>query len=114
MSAVRCLSRSLRGLSFEIADLMLIRQRSAANNLRMVVQLDHGSDVTEYEEVIALYSGTSSQWRWMMWRNASAVFLRSIDGRSRRYKTAGHAIEALLRKQRGALTNIKVTYWLSA
>lgn len=100
MRAAKCLSRSLKGLSFEIADLMLIEHRSAASDLRMVVQLDYGSDVEEYEEVLAFYSGTSSKWRWMMWRNRSAVFMRSIDGWSRRYKTAGHAIEAILRKQR--------------
>jgi hypothetical protein len=80
----------------------------------MVVQLDYGSDVEEYEEVLVFHSGTNPQWRWMMWRNASAVFARSIDGRGRRYETAGHAIEALLRKQRVALTDIKATRWPSA
>jgi hypothetical protein len=54
----------------------------------MVVRLDYGSDVEEYEEVIVVYSGTSPQWNWMMWRNAGAVFVRSIDGRSGRYRSA--------------------------
>jgi hypothetical protein len=102
MCAAKCPSRVLKGLSFEIDDLNLIRDRSAANDLRMVVRLDYGSDVEEYEEVLAFYSGTSPQWRWMMWRNASAVIVRSIDGRGRRYRSAAQAIETLLRKQRVA------------
>jgi hypothetical protein len=114
MCAAKCPTRVLKGLSFEIDDLTLIKDTSAANDLRMVVQLDYSLDVEEYEEVLAFYSGTNPQWRWMMSRNASAVFVRSIDGRGRRYETAGHAIEALVRKQRVALTDIKATHWPSA
>jgi hypothetical protein len=113
MCAAKCPSRVLKGLSFEVDDLILLKGQSAANDLRMVVQLDHRSDVEEYEEVLSFYSGTSPQWRWMMWRNASAVFVRSIDGRGRRYETAGRAMEALLRKQRVTITDIKATHWLS-
>ena len=114
MCAAKSPTKALRGLSFEIDDLNFINDTSAANDLRMVIRLDYGSDVEEYEEVLAFYSGTSSQWCWMMWRNASAVFVRSIDGRGRRYGTAGHAIEALVRAQRVALTDIKATQWPSA
>ena len=111
MCAAKCPNKILRGLSFEVDDLNLINDRSAANDLRMVVQLDYGSDVEEYEEVLAFYSRTSPQWCWMMWRNASAVFVRSIDGRGRRYETAEHAIEALIRAQRVVLTDIKAARW---
>jgi hypothetical protein len=113
MCAAKSRSKVLKGLSFEIDDLKRINDRSAANDLRMAVQLDYGSDVEEYEEVLVFYTGTSPQWCWMMWRNASAVFLRSIDGRGRRYETADHAIEALVRAQRVALTDIKATHWPS-
>jgi hypothetical protein len=104
-------SKILKGLSFAIDDLNLINDRSAANDLRMVVQLDYGSDAEEYEEVRAFYSGTSRQWHWMMWRNASAVVVRSIDGRSGRYRTAAQAIEAPVRKEGAVLTDIKATHW---
>lgn len=114
MCAAKCPNKVLKGLSFEVDDLTLIYDRSAANDLRMVVQLDYGSDVEEYEEVLVFYPIASPQWRWMMWRNASAVFVRSIDGRGRRYETAEHAIEALVRAQRVALTDIKATHWPSA
>jgi hypothetical protein len=114
MRAAKYPSKILKGLSFEIDDLNLIKDRSAANDLRMVVQLDYGSDVEEYEEVLVFYSGTSPKWRWMMWRNTSAVFVRSFDGRGRRYETAGQAIQALIRKESTVLTDIKATQWPSA
>jgi hypothetical protein len=109
MRSVKRPSKVLRGLSFEISDLILIKDRSEAHDLRMVVQLDYGSDVEEYEEVLAFYSATSPQLQWMMWRNACAVFVRSIDGRGGRYRSAAQAIEALVRKAGAVLTNIKAT-----
>jgi hypothetical protein len=111
MSATKCPFRMLKGLSFEISDLILIQDRAQANDLRMVVRLDHSSDIEEYEEVLVFYVGTSPLSQWMMWRNASAVFLRSSCGRSRRYRSAAQAIEALVRKERLALTDIKATGW---
>ena len=90
MSATKCPSRKLKGLSFEISDLILIQDRAQANDFRV---------------------GTSPLSQWMMWRNASAVFLRSSCGRSRRYRSAAQAIEALVRKERLALTDIKATGW---
>ena len=100
-------AKALKGLSFEIADLIGIRERSEANGLRMVVRLDYGSDVEEYEEVLAFHAGTSPQHRWLMWRNANAVFVRSIDGRAQRYESATRAIDALVRKLRGKTRSIK-------
>jgi hypothetical protein len=113
MCAAKCPSKVLKGLSFDIPDLILTHDRSAANDLRMVVRLDYGSDVEEYEEVLVLYYGTNPKWRWMMWRNANAVFVRSIDGRSRRYRSAAQAIEALVRKEQVVLTDIEATHWPS-
>ncbi len=85
----------LKGLSFDVADLILMRNRSEAHGLRMVVQLDHGSDVDEYEEVLAFHAETS---RWLMWRNENTVFVRSNEGRARRYGSVTQAIDALVRK----------------
>jgi hypothetical protein len=53
----------------------------------------------EYEEVLVFYSGTSPPCRWLMWRNADAVFVRSTDGRSGRYRSAVQAINALVRRR---------------
>jgi hypothetical protein len=106
MYTAKCSSKVLKGLSFGIADLVLIQDLSKAHDLRMVVQLDHGSDVEEYEEVLAFYSGINPEWRWMMWRNANTVYLRSMDGRSRRYRSPAQAIEALVRREDAVLTDI--------
>jgi hypothetical protein len=91
-------AKVLKGLSFDIADLLLVRSRAEASDLRMVVRLDHGSDVEEYEEVLAFHRETNYQCPWLMWRNANSVFVRSLDGRALRYKSASKAIDALIRK----------------
>jgi hypothetical protein len=88
----------LKGLSFDVADLILMRNRSESHGLRMVVQLDHGSDVDEYEEVLAFHAETSPQCRWLMWRNENTVFVRSNEDRARRYGSVTQAIDALVRK----------------
>ena len=113
MPITKCPSRALKGLSFEISDLILIQDRAQANDLRMVVRLDHSSDIEEYEELLVFYVGTSPRSEWMMWRNASAVFLRSSSGRRRRYRSAAQAIGALVRKEGLTLTDIKATHWPS-
>jgi hypothetical protein len=46
----------------------------------MFIRLDHGVDGEQYEEVIALYTGTSSQRHLIMWRDAAAVFLQPLIG----------------------------------
>jgi hypothetical protein len=47
--------KALKGLSFSVAELVLIGSWSEANGFRMVVRLDHGSDAEDYEEVLALH-----------------------------------------------------------
>ena len=110
MHTAQSSAKALKGLSFEIDDLTLIGDRSEANGLRMVVRLDYGSDVEEYEEVLALHAGTNPQYRWLMWRNANTVFVRSIDGRALRYELATQAIDAVVRKLRGKTTNTRTKY----
>ncbi len=100
-------AKALKGLSFEVDDLNLIKDRAEINGLRVVVRLDYGSDVEEYEEVLALHAGTNPQYRWLMWRNANTVFVRSLDGRALRYESATQAIDAVVRKLRGKATSTK-------
>jgi hypothetical protein len=106
MSRVEAQPRLLKGLSFAVSDLVLLRGRSEARSVRMVVRLDHGSDVEEYEEVLAFHSGESPLCRWIMWRNADAVFVQPLIGRRREYGSAVEAIEALLPKVPAFLTDI--------
>jgi hypothetical protein len=104
-------SRVLKGLSFGIAELILIRSWSAANRLGMVVRLDHGSDAEEFEEVLAFHLGSSPLCRWIMWRDATTVFIQPLIGRTQRYGSVAEAFEAMAAKRPVVLTDIKPRGW---
>lgn len=103
--------KALKGLSFSIAELILIGSWSEARRLRMVVRLDHGSDVEDYEEVLAFHLGGSPLCHWIMWRDLNVVFVQPLVGRTKRYGSVAEAIEALATKRRVVLTDIKPSHW---
>jgi hypothetical protein len=100
-----------KGLSFDIADLVLVRSWGERHNCRTLVQLDHGADGEEYEEVIALHTGTSCLCQSIMWRNAEAVFIQPLIGRSRRYASVAEALESFIFKPPIVLTDITAKVW---
>jgi hypothetical protein len=100
-----------KGLSFKVSELILVRNWSAENNLRMVVRLDHGSDAEDYEEVLAFHVGESRLCSWIMWRDAEAVFVQPLIGRTERYGSTAEAFEAVAAKQHVVLTDIKPDRW---
>ena len=54
-----------KGLAFEIADLILVRQWAERHDLRMLIRLDHGAAVgEEYEEAITFQTQTSPLYRF--------------------------------------------------
>lgn len=71
-------STALRRLSFSIPDLMLVQSWSEACGLAMAVRLDHGSDTEAFEEVLAFHTGAEHPWRFIMWRDEAAVYVRSL------------------------------------
>jgi hypothetical protein len=103
--------KALKGLSFSVDELILVRNWSAANCLRIVVRLDHGSDAEDFEEVLAFHTGTSPLCRWIMWRNATAVFVQPLIGRPEQYGSVAEAFEALAAKQHLVLTDIEPVRW---
>jgi hypothetical protein len=111
MFAVGLPSKAVKGLCFGIAELILIGSWSEANGLRMVVRLDHGSDTEEYEEVLALHIGTSDLCHWILWRDATAVFLQPLIGRPRRYGSVAEAFETLAEESLCPLTDIARACW---
>ncbi len=111
MDVIQLPPKTLKGLSFSVAELTLIRSWSDANGLHMVVRLDHGSDVEDYEEVLAFHLGDSPLCRWIMWRNARAVFIQPLIGRKQRYGSAAEAFEAMASKRPVILTDIKPMCW---
>jgi hypothetical protein len=93
---------TVKGLSFGIADLMLVQAWSEAQRMRMVVRLDHGTMTEDYEEVLALHSDRSAPCRWFMWRESDSVVVQPLIGRSRRYGSVVEALEAMEPRRRGA------------
>jgi hypothetical protein len=85
-----------KGLAFEISDLILIRSWAAFHDFRMLVRLDHGVEDEEYEEVVEFRTGTSSRSRWIIWRNAEAVFVQPILGKKAKYASIVEALAGLL------------------
>ena len=103
--------KTLRGLSFSVAELVLIGSWSEANGFRMVVRLDHGSDAEDYEEVLAFHLADSPLCQWIMWRDAKTVFIQPLIGRVQPYVSVAEAFEALAAKQQVVLTDIKPGRW---
>jgi|SRR5476649_457177 hypothetical protein len=99
------------GLSFKLTELILAGRWSQANSLRLVIRLDHGSDTEEFEEVLAVHVGDSPVCRWIMWRDATAVFVQPLIGRKQRYGSVAEAFESLVTKQLVFLTDIDATGW---
>jgi len=91
--------RHVRGLAFDIADLILIRCWAERHNYRISIRLDHGvfaeEHAEEYEEVIAFLEGPSSLCRLIMWRDAAAVFVQPLAGRARQYKSVKEALDSM-------------------
>jgi hypothetical protein len=103
-------SRTLRGLSFSLSELNLIGRWAQASSLRMAIRLDHGSDTEEFEEVLAFHVGDSSPCHWIMWRDATTVFVQPLIGRIQGYGSVAEAFEALVAKQPVFLTDIAAAY----
>jgi hypothetical protein len=111
MQVIQQPSKALKGLSFSVAELVLVESWSEANGLRMVVRLDHGSDAEDYEEVLAFHLGNSPLCHWIMWRNARTVYIQPLIGRTQRYGAVAEAFEAMAAKPPVVLTDIKPGRW---
>jgi hypothetical protein len=111
MKTSRIFADGLRGISFSIADLILVEGWSKARGLWMVVRLDHASETEEYEEVLAFYSEIGRPCRFMMWRDTAAVFVQPMLGRTQRYESVAEAIDALTPGQSIVLTDVMAPRW---
>jgi hypothetical protein len=89
----------LKGLAFEISDLMAIKAWADRNEVRMVVHLDHGVDDEEYEEVIAFQTGACVCFL-LLWRDENAVSAQPLPGRRRRFSSVTDALHRLNLTQR--------------
>jgi hypothetical protein len=101
----------LKGLSFDIADLLLVAAWSEAQSMRMAIWLDHGTDSEMYEEVLALHAAGGAPCRWLIWHERAAVCVQPLPGRSRCYGSVVDALEAMQPDRDGAQTHIQATGW---
>jgi hypothetical protein len=103
-----------KGLAFDIADLLLVRSWAGLHNCRISIQLDHGVDGEEYEEVIALHTGTSPLCQSIIWRNAEAVFIQPLIGRSQRHASLAEALESIALQLPSVVTHMSVVTDITA
>jgi hypothetical protein len=97
MNARKC---HVRGLAFDIADLILARHWAERHDCRMSICLDHGVSATnehaeEFEEIIAFIEGANSRCRLIMWRDAATVFVQPLNGRMRRHSSVTEALNSM-------------------
>jgi hypothetical protein len=102
---------SPKGLAFDIADHSRIERWTNVHDYRVSIRLDHGTVGEEYEEVIAIHTGTSSHCQLLMWRNAAAVFVQPLIGRMQRYCSVTEALANIDLRPRIVLTDITPTSW---
>jgi hypothetical protein len=80
------------GLAFELEDHAAIRDWALLHDFRPIVHLDHGVDGEDYEEVVAFCFGRRFRCRFIMWKNAEAVFVQPLIGRRQRYQSVAEAL----------------------
>jgi hypothetical protein len=102
---------AVHGLSFPIADLTLLGGWAQSHDLQMKVQLDHGVDGEEYEEVLTFSRQDGPVVQWFMWRNQDFVFVQPLLGRRLRYTSVAEALEALTPEEQPQLSDINASSW---
>ncbi len=84
----------VKGLAFEITDLLAIEAWAGQNEVSMVVHLDHGVEDEEYEEVVAL-STTAENCLLLIWRDENTTFVQPLPGRRVCFASVAEALSQL-------------------
>src|ERR1700753_2796172 len=92
--------KTLRGLSFDLGDLVLMEAWSQSHDLRMIVRTDHATEDDEYEEIVVFRRKRSRSGNWMMWRDVETVWLQSAFGPCRGYVCVADAIATIVPERR--------------
>jgi len=83
------------GISFEINDLMMLRNWAERNALHLGLELDHQEGSREYEEYASLTPEGGRHRLATMWRTRDAVMIMPFAGATRRFASIAHALAAL-------------------
>lgn len=111
MSVIQMETSSLRGLSFGVADLILIRGWAEAHGLEMRVHLDYVAGGCAYDEVLAFHAGNSSLFDFIVYRDRKSVYVKPIMGWPRRYASVLSALAAVCPEQREVVRDIEARTW---
>ncbi len=83
------------GLSFDIEDLVLIREWAAERCLRLTIALDHTSDGVEFEELLLLHAASSREPTLTIWRTGDNFFAQPADRSPQRFTSVGEILARL-------------------
>jgi hypothetical protein len=86
--------RTLKGLAFDIDDLLRIQRWAAHNAVCMDILLDHGVEGEEYEEVVAFRTDATACFL-LMWRDRNSVFAQPMPGRQQSFSSVSAALSRL-------------------
>lgn len=104
----------VRGLSFSVADLVLLKSWAKAQNLQMKVHLDHVCDSQEYDEILAFHTANASLFEFIMWRDANSVYVKPIMGWPQRFRSAVAALAAICPERDEEMTDLQAEDWPQA
>jgi hypothetical protein len=96
MSGVDLEHSQPKGFAFDIPDLQMLQRWADAQEMRMVVELDHCVEGEEYEEVLAFYEEGSALRQWTMWRASEHFVLEPMNGPAWRFARLPDLIAELL------------------
>lgn len=83
------------GISFDIAELIMLRNWAENNGLRLEIDLDHREGDAEFEEYIGLSLSTGRHRLVILWRAPHAVIVSPFGGRPRQFVSMAHALASL-------------------
>lgn len=109
--SARGASAPLKGVAFEIADLLLAQAWAGRHEIEICIRLDHSTPTEEYEEVIALRGTNLRIAPVIIWRIANAIRVQPLVGRGRQYHSVSDALDSLIPEKDAAVTDIVATQW---
>jgi hypothetical protein len=84
------------GIAFSVPELLILRAWAEYHDIRVVVELDHCVDGSEYEEVIALYPPGRSLRQWTLWRSRDGVMVEPTHGRAFKAECISDLVQVLI------------------
>ena len=83
------------GFSFEVNELIMLRNWSENNDLTMVIELDHFDGAHEYDEFISLVPYGRRHAIATLWRARQAVMITPVGGLTRKFVSMAHTLAGL-------------------